>query len=198
MTDNTEDQVKQADGTAGELERLLRQVIRSTECHLDGHDLLAELHPRRTLDIKRRADGRETWFEGDWLSRVYEAVREAREFLDGPHFVTVTACDWNGYSFDGMPFEPFPQWLQMALRNRKIEMYRDSRDYAVWIVETTGGRLLAYPGDTIHNVNGSLVLAQDAGNMSEPRIPDPGRVFSQVQSMGSTMGTPTPPSTPER
>lgn len=36
-------------------------------------DNLAILYPRKTLDIKRRIDGVETWFEGDWLSNLYMA-----------------------------------------------------------------------------------------------------------------------------
>jgi hypothetical protein len=46
-------------------------MVKSTFSHVDGRDLLRELHPRKTLDIKRRADGRETWFEGDWLSNLW-------------------------------------------------------------------------------------------------------------------------------
>jgi hypothetical protein len=49
--------------------------------YIDGCDLLAELHPRKTLDIKRRVDGVETWFEGDWLSTVWDAVKEAKAYL---------------------------------------------------------------------------------------------------------------------
>jgi hypothetical protein len=47
-------------------------MARSTFSHVDGRDLLDELHPRRMLDIKRRVDGVETWFEGDWLSKLRE------------------------------------------------------------------------------------------------------------------------------
>ena len=54
------------------------ELSRASFSHVDGRDLLGELHPRRTLDIKRRKDGRETWYEGDWLSRVYTA----RQTLD--------------------------------------------------------------------------------------------------------------------
>lgn len=43
-------------------------MARATFSHVDGRDLLDELHPRKQLDIKRRVDARETWFEGDWLS----------------------------------------------------------------------------------------------------------------------------------
>ncbi len=45
-------------------------MVRSTFSHVDGRDLLDELHPRKQLDIKRRIDGMETWFEADWLSRL--------------------------------------------------------------------------------------------------------------------------------
>jgi hypothetical protein len=39
-------------------------MVKATYSHIDGRDLLRELHPRRQLDIKRRVDGRETWYEG--------------------------------------------------------------------------------------------------------------------------------------
>jgi hypothetical protein len=45
----------------------------ATFSHVDGRDPLAQLHPRKTLDIKRRVDGVETWFEGDWLTQVMRA-----------------------------------------------------------------------------------------------------------------------------
>lgn len=63
-----------------------RKVNAATFSHVDGRDLLAELHPRKELDIKRRKDGVETWFEGDWLTNVYqeiEPLREALANLDG-------------------------------------------------------------------------------------------------------------------
>lgn len=54
--------------------RLALDYLLSTfKSHVDGRDLLDELHPRKTLDIKRRVDGVETWFEGDWLSNVRDA-----------------------------------------------------------------------------------------------------------------------------
>lgn len=46
-------------------------MVEGSFSHVDGRDLLAELHPRKTLDIKRRVDASETWFEGDWLTRVF-------------------------------------------------------------------------------------------------------------------------------
>jgi uncharacterized protein YqgV (UPF0045/DUF77 family) len=60
---------------------LLQRIVDATHSHIDGRDLLAEIHPRKTLDIKRRVDGVETWFEGDWLSTVWDAVKEAKAFL---------------------------------------------------------------------------------------------------------------------
>lgn len=59
----------------------LKLVINATHSHVDGRDLLAELHPRNMLDIKRRVDGVETWFEGDWLSNLWLAVKHARAAL---------------------------------------------------------------------------------------------------------------------
>lgn len=48
-------------------------MVKATFSHIDGRDLLKELHPRKMLDIKRRVDGVETWFEGDWLSNLWRA-----------------------------------------------------------------------------------------------------------------------------
>jgi hypothetical protein len=48
-------------------------MVHATFSHIDGRDLLAELHPRNTLDIKRRVDARETWFQADWLSNLMHA-----------------------------------------------------------------------------------------------------------------------------
>lgn len=45
-------------------------MARATFSHVDGRDLLDELHPRKELNIQRCVDGRETWFEGDWLSKL--------------------------------------------------------------------------------------------------------------------------------
>lgn len=62
-------------------ENILRLIVAATHSHIDGRDLLAELHPRKTLDIKRRVDAQETWFEGDWLSGLWRAVKEAKAYL---------------------------------------------------------------------------------------------------------------------
>ena len=58
---------------AAEKARRFDAMAAATFSHADGRDLLGELHPRNTLDVKRRVDGGETWFEGDWLSRLMEA-----------------------------------------------------------------------------------------------------------------------------
>jgi hypothetical protein len=53
--------------------RRFDEMVRATFSHIDSRDLLQQLHPRRLLDIKRRVDGVETWFEGDWLTSLMEA-----------------------------------------------------------------------------------------------------------------------------
>lgn len=55
-------------------------LVRKTFSHVDGRDLLRELHPRRQLDIKRRVDAKETWFEGDWLSDVWTERNGGRDW----------------------------------------------------------------------------------------------------------------------
>ncbi len=58
---------------AEEKARRFDAMVKATFSHIDGRDLLAELHPRNTLDIKRRVDGVERWFEADWLSNLWRA-----------------------------------------------------------------------------------------------------------------------------
>ena len=53
--------------------RRFNAMTLATFSHVDGRDLLTELHPRKQLDIKRRVDGIETWFEADWLSNLMHA-----------------------------------------------------------------------------------------------------------------------------
>ncbi len=64
-----------------ELVSRLKAIDKETYSHVDGRDLFAQFHPRNTLDIKRRVDGRETWFEGDWLSNLYSEIKKARVAL---------------------------------------------------------------------------------------------------------------------
>lgn len=60
------------------LSEALMKVISKTYSHIEPHkDLLAIMHPRHTLDIKRRVDSKEDWFEGDWLSNLWDARKEA-------------------------------------------------------------------------------------------------------------------------
>ena len=60
------------------LEDALRAIDKQCFSHVDGRDLFAQMHPRNTLDIKRRVDARETWFEGDWLTDLWTAIKAAR------------------------------------------------------------------------------------------------------------------------
>ena len=63
------------------VEEIAKRVNAATYSHADGRDLLGEIHPRKTLDIKRRIDGRETWFEADWLSTLYAEIKLLRAAL---------------------------------------------------------------------------------------------------------------------
>jgi hypothetical protein len=63
----------------GEKVRRFDAMCKATFSHVDGRDLLAELHPRNTLDIKRRADANDTWFEGDWLTKLMTARDKQEE-----------------------------------------------------------------------------------------------------------------------
>lgn len=60
------------------LEDALRAIDKQCFSHVDGRDLFAQMHPRNTLDIKRRVDARETWFDGDWLTDLWTAIKAAR------------------------------------------------------------------------------------------------------------------------
>lgn len=58
--------------------RRFDSMVRASFSHTKGkygndRDLLARLHPRNTLDIRRRFDGKEEWFECDWLTNVFNA-----------------------------------------------------------------------------------------------------------------------------
>jgi|GEM_PF-4447045 len=83
---------------------LLLQLIARTYSHIDGRDLLAELHPRKTLDIKRRVDGVETWYEGDWLTSLQEARDAALAVLAG---------------------QPVPPYLRHGPQRRQIDAVTD-------------------------------------------------------------------------
>lgn len=59
----------------------LEAVYAATTSHVDGHDLLDELHPRSQLDIRRRVDGRVTWHQADWLSDLRDAMKAVDTIL---------------------------------------------------------------------------------------------------------------------
>lgn len=65
------------------LESAIRGIDKECFSHVDGRDLFAQMHPRNMLDIKRRVDARETWFEGDWLTDLWGAIKNARAALKG-------------------------------------------------------------------------------------------------------------------
>lgn len=72
-----------------------REMVIATFCHIDGQDLLARMHPRRLIDIKRRVDGVETWFEGDWLTTLMEC-RDGKREVGKSHYLRTKGCDNNG------------------------------------------------------------------------------------------------------
>lgn len=73
-----------------------------------------------------------------------------------PARVCVTAADFNGYDWDGSPFDHLPKWLEKALEQGIVSVAPDDRDYAVWAVNTVTGVVRAEPGDTIVNLGGFL------------------------------------------
>lgn len=66
----------------GKMRDAMRTVIKATHSHIDGRDLLAELHPRHMMDIKVRREGKDLWFEGDWLSTLWDDMKTLREALE--------------------------------------------------------------------------------------------------------------------
>ena len=60
-----------------------RRVNERTYSHLDGRDLLAQLHPRHHIDITVRRDGQDTVLEADWITGLYEAIKRLRAELVG-------------------------------------------------------------------------------------------------------------------
>ena len=56
----------------------LKAIDKKCFSHVDGRDLFAQMHPRRMIDIKRRIDGVETWYEGDWLTDLWHEIKKAR------------------------------------------------------------------------------------------------------------------------
>ena len=77
------DRAVKAEARVAALEAALRGIDKECFSHVDGRDLFAQMHPRNMLDIKRRVDAREAWFEGDWLSNLWDAIKSARAAMKG-------------------------------------------------------------------------------------------------------------------
>lgn len=61
---------------------LLDKIIELSHSHVDGRFLFEPLLHRKQLDIKKRLDGVETWYEGDWLSDLGRVIKDAAEQLE--------------------------------------------------------------------------------------------------------------------
>lgn len=95
----------------------------------------------------------------DSPKRLYGAPQEVEELLavlTGPpsedETVRVTAADYNGKDWDGLPFSFIPEWLKEAIEQGIVSIEPSSTDYARWRVITVVG-----PGDQI--VRASLASA---------------------------------------
>lgn len=85
-------------------------IAKATFSHVDGRDLLREIHPRSQLDIKRRADGRDTWFEGDWLSKVWDERNGGRGWVTTrPDFVPAAPFDVAAHNASAGPETATPR-----------------------------------------------------------------------------------------
>lgn len=89
-------------------------------------------------------------------------------------FVTVTAADFNGTSWDGNPFDPCPapNWLTDAVKRKYVVVKPSDRDYAIWTVRTRYRDVVVEPGDKIiRNEDGTLgVWIGFRGEENEQRI----------------------------
>jgi hypothetical protein len=71
--------------------------------------------------------------------------------------VRVTNADFNGDSFDGLPFSEYPKWIEDAVHDGTLYPKGEDRDYAIWYIKTLEGIMLATPGDwIIQGVEGEL------------------------------------------
>jgi hypothetical protein len=62
-----------------------------------------------------------------------------------PNAVRVTSADYNGVTWDALPFSELPDWLLAAIDDGRIRALAADRDYALWRV----GVKIAEPGDVI-------------------------------------------------
>lgn len=63
--------------------------------------------------------------------------------------VQITSADFNGDSWDDLPFTDLPNWLQEAITTGTVKAVGDDRDYALWGIHTLEGVMRAEPGDWI-------------------------------------------------
>ena len=64
-----------------ELEGQIQSIIECSHSYIDGRFLFEPLLNRKTLDIKKRKDGVDTWYEGDWLSDLGKTIQKAKAAL---------------------------------------------------------------------------------------------------------------------
>lgn len=79
--------------------------------------------------------------------------------MDESEHVKVLATDFNGKSWNGYPFSKATWWLDRALVTDQIKLHPQScarGDYAIWIVNTPDGEVIAEPGDLIVFQNDNL------------------------------------------
>jgi hypothetical protein len=79
--------------------------------------------------------------------------------------VLVKAADFNGDSFDGLPFFAMPCWLLTALESQRIRVEPSDTDYAIWRVPVSDTSYqLAEPGDYVvyfHDTDEFRVVDRD-------------------------------------
>ena len=77
------DEMERRDQGIAEMEGALGLYEKAMTSHVDGRDLLEELHPEswHYCDIVVRIGGQDRCLEGDWLKSVWRARKNAREVL---------------------------------------------------------------------------------------------------------------------
>ena len=72
--------------------------------------------------------------------------------------VRVKATDFNGKTWDGVPFSEYPDWLAEAIADgRVVPVTPGHTDYAEWEIRTLEGVMLAGPDDwIIRGIQGEL------------------------------------------
>jgi len=82
----------------------------------------------------------------------------------GETAIHVTMAKFNGVYFDGSPFSAMPDWLEEALKKRRIVLVapRKDTDYAKWEVTTPHGPMFAAPGDwIIRGMHNDLAVVEE-------------------------------------